>query len=293
MKNNTRKIILILILIIIILGCIFILKKLNTTNTKIEKNTTNETKLVASNEYNYSKTIDNLTIKLNIPDEWNYEENTDTQSEDIKFSLILYKTNKEEYVSLNFYTNSFAVCGTGLTEQTIMLNNGTEANVGYYDESQNWEFISFYEINSNIAFINNGLNTTQSQEILEIAKTINVDINSKTENVTIEVDQNLITAESVSITITDNNENQYGWGVEFKIQQKINGEWQDLNYISDNLSWIDIAYELDSNNQLIQKINIKKYYGELSSGTYRVVKPVYDNDENRYVYIYSNEFEIK
>ncbi len=116
------------------------------------------------------------------------------------------------------------------------------------------------------------------------------EINRKIENVTIEVLQETISRGSVEILITDNNENHYGWGVEFKIQQKVNGEWKELNYVSDNLSWIDIAYGLNENNQLNQKLDIEKYYGKLSNGIYRVVKPVYDNE---YIDIYSNEFEIK
>ena len=109
-------------------------------------------------------------------------------------------------------------------------------------------------------------------------------------NVTIEVLKDTITPSKVSIKITDNNEVYYGWGVEFRVQEKINGEWKDLKYISDELSWIEIAYVPDANHQLTQELNIEKYYGELSSGTYRIVKPVYDNG---YIDIYSNEFEIK
>lgn len=109
-------------------------------------------------------------------------------------------------------------------------------------------------------------------------------------NVIIKVESTTINPESVSITITDNNEEQYGWGVEFRVQEKVNGEWNDLKYISDDLFWIDIAYELNEDNQLTQKLDIEKFYGKLSNGTYRIVKPVYDNG---YIDIYSNEFEIK
>ena len=94
----------------------------------------------------------------------------------------------------------------------------------------------------------------------------------------------------MEILITDNNKEQYGWGVEFRVQEKVNGEWKDLKYISDNLSWIDIAYELGEDKQLTQKFDIEEYYGKLSNGIYRIVKPVYDNG---YIDIFSNEFEIK
>ena len=118
----------------------------------------------------------------------------------------------------------------------------------------------------------------------------NIKSNRNPNNVIIKVDNATIKPESISITITDNNEDQYGWGVEFRVQEKVNGEWKDLNYISDNLSWIDIAYQLNEDKQLTQKLDIEKYYGKLSNGIYRIVKPVYDNG---YIDIYSNEFEIK
>lgn len=119
---------------------------------------------------------------------------------------------------------------------------------------------------------------------------LNEEFNRSPENVTIEVHDTTITPDSVSITITDNNEEHYGWGVEFRVQKKINGEWEDLQYVSDDLSWIDIAYEVNEDNQLTLKLDIEQYYGKLSNGVYRIVKPVYDNG---YIDIYSSEFEIK
>ena len=88
----------------------------------------------------------------------------------------------------------------------------------------------------------------------------NIKSNRNPNNVIIKVDNTTIKPESVSITITDNNENQYGWGVEFRVQEKVNGEWKNLNYISDNLSWIDIAHQLNEDKQLTQKLDIEKYY---------------------------------
>lgn len=119
---------------------------------------------------------------------------------------------------------------------------------------------------------------------------LNEEFNRSPENVTIEVHDTTITPDSVSITITDNNEEHYGWGVEFRVQKKVNGEWEDLQYVSDDLSWIDIAYEVNEDNQLTLKLDIEQYYGKLSNGVYRIVKPVYDNG---YIDIYSSEFEIK
>ena len=115
-------------------------------------------------------------------------------------------------------------------------------------------------------------------------------LNRNTNNVTIEVDNTTISPESVTIIITDNNTEHFAWGIEFRVQKKVNEQWEDLEYVSDDLSWIDIAYGVNEGNQLTLKLDIEKCYGKLSNGIYRIVKPVYDNG---YIDIYSNEFEIK
>lgn len=142
--------------------------------------------------------------------------------------------------------------------------------------------------NSTNSYIPEGVNVANENEIGLPAD--DVEFNRNPENITIEILPNTISNISVEILITDNNIDKYSWGVEFRIQEKVNDEWKDLNYISNDLSWIDIAYELNENNQLTQKLDIEKYYGKLNSGIYRVVKPIYDNE---YIDTYSNEFEIK
>ena len=123
-----------------------------------------------SNEEKYFKIIDNTTIELSILKNWHYEEMT---LEDSKFALKLYKNSQDKYATLNFYNNSFTVCGTGRTTEEITLNNGILATIGYYGEPI-WSDISFYELNPNIAFINNGLEKEDTEEFLEIVKTLNI-----------------------------------------------------------------------------------------------------------------------
>ena len=121
-------------------------------------------------------------------------------------------------------------------------------------------------------------------------KASDIVLNNKSENVNIEILNDTVTNTSVEILITDNNEDKFGWGKSYKIQMRENGEWNDLNPIKD-LVFTDIAYNLDENNQLKQKINWERFYGKLERGTYRIVKPQWSNNE--YIDLYSNEFEIK
>ena len=66
------------------------------------------------------------------------------------------------------------------------------------------------------------------------------------------------------------------------------GTWSmDYNDFEEERKAYENTFE---ENQLTLKLDIEQYYGKLSNGTYRIVKPVYDNG---YMDIYSNEFEIK
>lgn len=114
---------------------------------------------------------------------------------------------------------------------------------------------------------------------------------SNIENVTMEVLPDTITRESVTILITDNNEKKGSCGEAFKVQKKTNNEWQNLEPISDMLTWTTIAYMPNENGQFKMSLNIKKCYGELSNGTYRIMKDY--AAYNAGGEIYSNEFKIK
>lgn len=144
---------------------------------EIYNNVPNNTKEIyyEETEKNYSKTIDNINIELSIPNDWNYEEiPQNKENNSYKFALKLYKNEESKNAVLYFYNNPFGVCGTGRTTEKIYLNNGTEAVVGYYDNSENWSDVSFYKLNHNIALINCGLEGAEAQEVLEFIKTINI-----------------------------------------------------------------------------------------------------------------------
>lgn len=171
-------------------------------------------------------------------------------------------------------------CVIGPQYLPISIGQGINAIQKTYKEN--------YGSNTTEPYIPEGMDIADGNEVRVPAN--EVIYNRNPQNVSIEVLEDTITKESVEIVITDNNEDKYGWGIEFKVQEKIDGEWVDLEYVSDDISWIEIAYLPNENNQITQKLNIKEYYGKLSKGIYRVVKPVYDNG---YIDLYSNEFIIK
>lgn len=126
------------------------------------------------NYQKYSKTINNVNLELNIPNEWKYKEES-IDNDTYEYALKLYKNSEKQYTMIYYYKNQFGVCGTGRTSKTITLNNGNEATIGYYDGNKNWSDISFFSINKNIAVINYGLIDNDAKEVIEFIKTINIE----------------------------------------------------------------------------------------------------------------------
>ena len=146
----------------------------------------------------YSKTIDEVILELNIPNEWNYEEILPKKDSkptveglelnNYKFALKIYKNSKEKNVILYVRNSPIGVCGTGLESKNIKLNNGENASADYYDGSKIWSFISFSKSNIMIFISNNGLEESQANEVLDFFKTINIDTYTKIENANLKAD---------------------------------------------------------------------------------------------------------
>ena len=183
--NKNKKILIGILLVLIIVICIVVAYKI------IEKSVTDRADFnftvenissspVATESYEkYSKIIDNVKLELNIPNEWKYEEvEKDEKNDFYKYALKIYKNNEEQYAMLYFYNNPFGVCGTGRTSENVILNNGKEATIGYYDGNKNWSDISFYNINKNIAVMNYGLIDEDANEAIQFIKTINITENN-------------------------------------------------------------------------------------------------------------------
>ena len=188
MNRNNKIIIGILIILIIVIGIVVAYKVIENSvtnradfNFTVENISSSPVETVDNqkDEKNYYKEIDNIKLELNIPNKWNYEEIPQNEENDFyKYALKLYKNNENQYAMLYFYNDIFGVCGTGRTSKNIILNNGEEATVGYYDGNKNWADISFYDINKNIAVINYGLIDENADEAIQFIKTINITENN-------------------------------------------------------------------------------------------------------------------
>lgn len=105
-----------------------------------------------------------------IPESWISEfRGTDDGNEEL---IIRPSSDSDGYMKWTFYPqNDFAVCGTGLITNEIILNNGTKASVGYYDGSTDWSFVRLNDF-SGYVFLNEGLTGDDALTALEIIRTI-------------------------------------------------------------------------------------------------------------------------
>lgn len=109
---------------------------------------------------------------------------------------------------------------------------------------------------------------------------------TKLDGISIDIKENTLSTDGVTIVITDlsNKNNTYGeW---FRIDKRIDGNWKKVKPIIDNYAFNLIGYEVDSNNKLEIVHNWKWLYGSLNKGKYRLVKEI----NNKYIAV---EFEIK
>lgn len=190
MRKNVIKILIVVVIILaMIIGVMYLIDSnkmkrgeevvFSTWGTKyvpaLKNNESESNNTISKNYQKYSKIIDNVKIELNIPNEWKYKEIPQNKDNNFyKYALKLYRNNEDQYAMLYFYNNPFGVCGTERTTENIVLSNGKEATIGYYDGNKNWSDISFYNINKNIAVLNYNLMNEDAKDVIEFIKTINI-----------------------------------------------------------------------------------------------------------------------
>lgn len=107
--------------------------------------------------------------------------------------------------------------------------------------------------------------------------------------ISIEIKENTLTSDGLTLIITDENRLVEGYDVAFIIEKKEVENWKELEPITNNIVWTTKKYVLDENNQVEIKQNWKHIYGSLSKGEYKLIKYITINKEQ---YSISLEFEI-
>lgn len=244
----------------------------------------------------YEKNIDGVTLMLEIPKEWKYEElSRNTENDFYKYALKIYKTQEDKYAVLYFYHQMFGVCGTGRTSEQINLDNGTIATIGYYDGSNIWQDISFFETNKYVAIINYGLDKSESEEVVDFVKTISIIENNKNEDISLLVKEDTITSKGATFILKNNTDQDYAYEPSYYLEKEENNKWNEI-VLEEPLTWNSVIYTLKAREE--NEINVDwsiTGYGELKNGKYRLVKSNFrksGSPDSSSCSVYA-EFEVK
>jgi len=92
------------------------------------------------------------------------------------------------------------------------------------------------------------------------------------ENVSMKIKEGSLTKKGATIIITDKSNRKNIYGNAYKLEERVEGKWQDLKTIIDDFSWTLEGYSVDETNTLEFKVNWENLYGTLKEGEYRIVK---------------------
>lgn len=90
-----------------------------------------------------------------------------------------------------------------------------------------------------------------------------------------------ISTTGATIVIKDTNKEPYVYGSWYKLEKEVDEKWYDVEPLIDNYGFNEMGYEVDKNNEVKFVMNWEKLYGELSFGSYRILKKV----NNQYISI--------
>ena len=283
-----------LVIVTITIGILLKNNKETKTNTIEPYNPTNLdpkeddeiTQRIAECNYN------NEQLTLLIPSTWQFEiveNDNETNSGMVvnsNYGIKFYPDakNKDKNAVIYNQKEKLGVCGTGLKTEKIATESGIEAEVGYFNSGNNWNYVAFMYDGVALVAYNNGLEDEIAKEALEILKTMNFTDNT---NIVMTIKEGTLTKTSATIIMQSKDKSKkYTTGAWFAIEKKENGVWKELP-VSSLVSWIEIAYISNDEGIIEMGVNWKDIYGELEPGQYRIVKELTHN-----VYVYA-EFSIE
>lgn len=208
------------------------------------------------------------------------------------YGLILKPRNAADGQIELFCYDNFAVCGTGLSTEKMILA-GYDASVGTYDDNPHWDFIVIKNDRPQVVAQHTDCSSWSAEMwdealyILDMMK-FNEKIAEggvgqfirESENDTIavimEVDE--VTASGLRLHLHRYDKRDVGELVtnEGYSLQVLNGtDWEDVPMIIDNAVFTDEGYTIpEDGGEQVFEINWEWIYGKLSPGTYRITKVI-------------------
>lgn len=171
------------ILLVLIMGMLTacdlrgVIAELNNPNVDIKPNVSGFNDPVEKPEPMLTKSwtiVSHYNISLSIPDDWKYEILKGTDNAD--YCIAFWPEGETEGRIKMAYFEFFGVCGTGLTEEKIVIGN-YEAYKGTYDHNWLWQYICFADTPGSYVAINDGAEkwwNTYGEEAMEILSTVKI-----------------------------------------------------------------------------------------------------------------------
>ncbi|MBQ7564029.1 MAG: hypothetical protein IJT16_08570 [Lachnospiraceae bacterium] len=238
-------------------------------------------------------------ISLNLPNGWTYQI---CPPGDEALPIGLYgmrlrpDTQESGWLDL-VYTDSFGVCGTGLSTEHRTIA-GDDAEIGTYDEHDHWDYVAFEGRNDGI-IAQTGAEwiSDVKEESLEILDTMCFDPNktsgaayiysseAESDEIAVIMDLSNISGTGATIRFRQYEERKTGeliYGEGYAISRLENDEWAPVPQIIDNGAFPDIGYTIPVGGEAKIETNWEWLYGRLPKGTYRISKTILDSYDNGY-----------
>lgn len=98
------------------------------------------------------------------------------------------------------------------------------------------------------------------------------------ENVWMEIKEGTLTRSGATIIIYDNNTEHFRYHEKFRIEKYTENGWELLPFLYPDIGFNEIGTSPAKESPIEMQQNWARYFGELSNGTYRLVKSVADID---------------
>ena len=106
------------------------------------------------------------------------------------------------------------------------------------------------------------------------------DIKISQNDVTMTIKDGTLTNKSVTLVLTNNSDKNFQYGNPYEIEIKKNGEWHKINA---ELDFTLPAFHLLSKESIDIELDWENGYGNLTEGTYRIIKEFdYEYEEEKY-----------
>ena len=151
--------------------------------------------------------------------------------------------------------------------------------------TNNYNFIKSNEntITNNNTIINNGNNIPNNNDVQGLKE-------RSIKNVKMEIKEGTLNKDGASIIIKDTNLYPFSYGYWFKIEKKVNNNWQEPKIINHEYTFPALGFNINNTGKFETNVKWIDLYGALDKGTYRLIKKVYDNEGSE-IY-FSVEFNI-